>query len=147
MDEAASAAATDALVDRVSAMRREAARQEAIDVEGSAEAAARASNAFCDAPPPALKGRGVRVASLNVWQPAADTWPRRRAAQAALLAAAAVDVVALQEVRGQGSSGETWAHELRAALAEAGHAMPHVKYVPGTGEHGIGGKPPDGIGG
>ncbi|KAH8075320.1 hypothetical protein JL721_1323 [Aureococcus anophagefferens] len=125
--------AVDVLGRRLAAMTREDARQQLVDAPESPLADSPRdryrTNDFCDAPPARPKN-GVRVVSLNVWQPAADTWATRRAALAALLKGAAPDVVALQE--------------LAAELDAAGYAMPHAAYVPGTGDHGIGGRAPDG---
>ena len=148
MDGGVSAQAVDVLGRRLAAMTREDARQQLVDAPESPLADSPRdryrANDFCDAPPAARPKRGVRVVSLNVWQPAADTWATRRAALAALLRGVAPDVVALQEVRGRGRSGGTWAAELAAELESAGYAMPHAAYVPGTGDHGIGGRAPDG---
>ena len=131
--------AMDVLVARVDATRDEAARQAAIDAGGAARDAYRA-NDFCDAVPATKTPHTLRVASLNLWQPAADTWPRRRAALARLLRDADVDVVALQEARGE----PRWVDELREACAAEGLEFPHSRYVPGTGG-GAGGAAPPGL--
>jgi endonuclease/exonuclease/phosphatase family metal-dependent hydrolase len=127
----------DVLVARVDATRDEAARQAAIDAGGAARDAYRA-NDFCDAVPAPKTPHTLRVASLNLWQPAADTWPRRRAALARLLRDADVDVVALQEARGE----PRWVDELREACAAEGLEFPHSRYVPGTGGGAGGAAPP-----
>ena len=129
--------AMDVLVARVDATRDEAARQAAIDAGGAARQAYRA-NDFCDAVPAPKTPHTLRVASLNLWQPAADTWPRRRAALARLLRDADVDVVALQEARGD----PRWVDELREACAAEGLEFPHSRYVPGTGGGAGGAAPP-----
>ena len=128
--------ATDLLVARVDAMRDEAARQAAIDVPGAARDAYQ-ENAFCDAVPAAKAPRTLRVASLNLWQPAADSWPKRRAALARLLKDADVDVVALQEVRGK----PRWVDQLQEACNARGLAFAYSRYVPGTGGAAGGAKP------
>lgn len=130
-------AALDVLERRVAAAGREADRQALIDVDRDAREEFD-RNTRCDRYLSKPK-HSVRLASVNLWQPAMDSWPRRRKALAALLSSLDVDVAALQEVRG---AGRGWARELADEMASPFH----VRYIPGTGAgtDANGGLPPPG---
>ncbi|KAJ8601503.1 hypothetical protein CTAYLR_006728 [Chrysophaeum taylorii] len=124
----ASDAALAVLRRRVATAEREAWRQENVDREGAYES-------LCDrAPPKPSSKRVVRVATVNLWQPQAASWPARRRAIAGILREAAPDIVAMQEVRG----GANWAEELRREL----EGLDHARYVAGTGDGRGGAAPP-----
>lgn len=129
--------ALDVLQRRVVAAGREADRQALIDTDRDAREEFY-RNTRCDRHLPKPK-RSVRLASVNLWQPAADSWPRRRRELAALLSSLDVDVAALQEVRGAGLS---WARELADEISSPFY----MRYVPGTGagSDANGGAPPPG---
>ena len=125
--------ALDLLESRLLRAEREEERQRAVSAREGADFLKYASNGFCAADIPE-KDVFLRFASLNMWQPAADTWPERRAAIAEILKS--VDVVAAQEVRGGAVS---WAQEMAKELAMK------FMYVPGFGTKSVfGGGKPDG---
>mmetsp|Transcript_18184 Transcript_18184/g.27436 ORF Transcript_18184/g.27436 Transcript_18184/m.27436 type:complete len:541 (-) Transcript_18184:34-1656(-) len=120
------------LADRVDRARREEKRQRQLSSSTHKE-----EEELCDSIPvreSAAEGKVIlRAVSLNLWQPAADSWPQRRKAMAQLLVDADVDLIACQEVRGGQKSihnkDQNWAHDLAQELP----GMNHVEYVPGTG--------------
>jgi len=128
-------AALSALRSRVASLRREERRQElSLQNTVADDSVAKSFDDFCDEDTSRPAEADVRLVSLNLWQPMLGSWPKRIQELAKLLKELAPDVIALQEVRGHGASGKSWAEELMQECNDHGFTkLQYAHYVPGTG--------------